>query len=116
MSTITKLPEFVAEPINDDLPGWSKVEGDPTMSTWIEYTASDESMIAGWWRATPGIYHATYSGWEFIHVIEGEAVITPEGGDPVSIGPGDALVLEANFVGTWEIKKTILKHFTIKLK
>lgn len=116
MTTITKLPIRSVEPITEDLPGWKKIEGTPSMSTWIEYTAPDESMIAGWWAANPGTYHATYSGWEFIHVIEGEAVITPEGGEPVTILPGDALVLEADFVGTWEIKKPILKHFTIKMK
>ncbi|WP_027855191.1 cupin domain-containing protein [Marinobacterium litorale] len=116
MSSITKLPVRSVEPITDDLPGWSKVEGSPSMSTWIEYTASDESMIAGWWTATPGIYHATYASWEFIHLIEGKAVITPEGGEPVEVNAGDAFVMEADFVGTWQIIEPILKHFTIRLK
>ncbi|SEG56517.1 cupin domain-containing protein [Marinobacterium lutimaris] len=116
MSSITKLPVRSVEPITDDLPGWVKQEGSPSMSTWIEYTAPDESMIAGWWTATPGTYHATYASWEFIHLIEGKAIITPEGGESVEVGPGDAFVIEADFVGTWEIIEPILKHFTIRMK
>ncbi|MDO6461603.1 cupin domain-containing protein [Granulosicoccaceae sp. 1_MG-2023] len=116
MSTIKKLPIRSVSPITDDLAGWEKREGEPTMSTWIEYTSADESMIAGWWSATPGTYHATYSGWEFIHVIEGKAIITPDGGEPVEVNPGDALVLEADFSGTWKIIEPILKHFTIRTK
>ena len=40
-------------------------------------------MISGWWEATPGTWHAKYESWEFIHLIEGAAIITPDGGEPV---------------------------------
>ncbi|MBR9885428.1 MAG: DUF861 domain-containing protein [Oceanospirillales bacterium] len=116
MSTIKKLPPRSVTPLTDDLPGWTKVEGNPSMTTWIEYSAKDESMIAGWWTATPGTYHAKYASWEFVHLIEGSAIITPDGGEPVEVGPGDAFVIEADFVGTWQITAPILKHFTIRLK
>ncbi|GGB85350.1 hypothetical protein GCM10011352_08970 [Marinobacterium zhoushanense] len=116
MSSITKLPPRKVQPITDDLPGWTKVEGDPSMTTWVEYTAKDESMIAGWWTATPGTYHAKYASWEFVHMIEGKVVITAKGEDAVEVGPGDAFVIEAGFDGTWEIKEPVLKHFTIRLK
>lgn len=116
MKSITKIPAPSVEPITADLPGWTKVEGAPSMTTWIEYTSADETMIAGWWEATPGTYRASYSGWEFIHLIEGKVVITPDGGEPVSAGPGDAVVLEKGFEGTWQIEEKVRKHFTIKLK
>ena len=103
-------------PIETDLDGWKKVEGNPTMKTWIEYTSDDESMISGWWEATPGTYHASYESWEFVHLIEGQITITPDGGSPNQVGPGDAFVVEKGFKGTWKIEQKALKHFAIKLK
>ena len=113
---VSKFGVCAATPIETDLDGWKKIEGHPTMKTWIEYTSDDGSMISGWWAATPGTYHATYAALELVHMIEGQITITPEGGEPVTIGPGDAFVVEKNFVGTWKIEKEVFKHFSIKLK
>ncbi|MFS4580529.1 cupin domain-containing protein [Phaeobacter sp. C3_T13_0] len=86
------------------------------MNTWIEYTSGDGGIISGWWDATPDTYHATYAALEFVHMIEGRIVITPEGSSPVEVGSGDAFVIEADFNGVREIKEKVLKHFAIKPK
>jgi uncharacterized protein len=114
--TVTKLGVKAATPIESDLDGWEKISGNPTMKTWVEYKADDGSSISGWWAATPGTYHATYSAPEFVHMIEGEIIITPDGSEPVTVKGGDAFVVEKNFRGTWKIEKEVFKHFTIKLK
>lgn len=116
MNLVTKIIDKTIEPITDDLGGWEKVDGNPAMTTWIEYTSPDESMITGCWSATPGTYRATYASWEFIHLIEGEVIITQDGQVPVTLNPGDAFIIEAGFTGTWEIIKPVFKHFAIKLK
>ncbi|MFQ3345918.1 MAG: putative cupin superfamily protein [Porticoccaceae bacterium] len=103
------------EVICEDLDGWKVIEGRPTMKTWILHTSNDGSMISGIWTATPGTYHATYSEYEFVHLIEGRIIITPEGEEPLDVGPGDAFVVEAGFKGTWQIKEAVVKHFDIKL-
>jgi uncharacterized cupin superfamily protein len=113
--SFTKIPNKSVEPITDDLDGWVKTDGNPTMTTWIEYTSEDGKVIAGWWEATPGTYHTTYDAWEFVHIIEGRIIITPDGGEANEVGPGDAFVVENGFVGTWEIKEKVLKHFSINL-
>lgn len=116
MDTIVKLDNKAAiEPITTDLDGWTVVEGTPTMKTWVLHTSKDGSMISGYWEATPGAYHAVYTEYEFVHVIEGRMTITPDGGAPVHLGPGDAFVVEADFKGLWKIEETIRKHFDIKL-
>ena len=71
----SKIGNKTVTPIETDLDGWKKVEGHPTMKTWIEYTSDDKSMISGWWEATPGTYHASYESWEFVHLIEGQITI-----------------------------------------
>jgi uncharacterized cupin superfamily protein len=115
-ASFSKIGNKTVTPIDADLDGWKKVEGHPTMKTWIEYTSDDESMISGWWEATPGTYHVSYDSWEFAHLIEGQITITPDGGSPQQVGPGDAFVVEKGFKGTWKIQQKVLKHFAIKLK
>lgn len=115
MSNCVKLQTRSVTPIEADLDGWEKIAGSPSMTTWIEYTSPDESTITGCWEATPGTYYATYSAWEFVHLIEGSIIITADGGEPQTFGPGDAFMIEKDFRGTWEIKEKVFKHFVIKL-
>jgi uncharacterized cupin superfamily protein len=114
---INKLQDISnVTPITDDLEGWVVTEGAPTMKTWILYTSHDESMISGYWEATPGSYHATYTDYEFVHIIAGKLIITADGESPVELGAGEAFVVEPGFKGTWQIIEPIRKHFDIKLK
>jgi uncharacterized cupin superfamily protein len=98
-----------------DLPGWIVVEGSPTMQTAVQHTTADGKVMSGTWRATPGTYHATYTDYEFVHMIAGRIIITPDGGEPVEVGPGDAFVVEADFKGTWKIVEPVTKHFVVKV-
>ena len=117
MKSIVKLGNKNSmAPVTDDLEGWKVVSGTPSMKTWVLHTSEDGSMISGYWEATPGTYHATYTEYEFVHIMEGRMTITPDGGEAVKLGPGDACVVEAGFKGLWQIDETIRKHFAIKLK
>jgi hypothetical protein len=115
--TIVKLPPLASvTPVETDLDGWVVTEGAPRMTTWVLHTAADGSMMAGYWEATPGSYHATYTAYEFVHLIEGRITITPDGGTPVTVTAGDAFVVEKDFKGTWKIEETVRKHFDFRLK
>ena len=111
-----RFPATDVQPSTAILDGWRVIEGQPSMKTWVQHTSADGHMISGTWEATPGSYHATYAAYEFVHIMEGEITITPDGGVPVHVGPGDAFVIEANFKGTWKIEKAVRKHFCIPLK
>tara|TARA_B100000902_G_C26487204_1_gene517578 strand:- start:152 stop:499 length:348 start_codon:yes stop_codon:yes gene_type:complete len=96
----------------NDLDGWIPVAGKPTMKTQILHTNREKNMISGIWEATPGTYHATYSSYEFVHMIKGKIIITPDDGSPAKIvKAGDSFIVESNFKGTWEIISPVLKHF-----
>lgn len=114
--TVFRFPEPGPEPITTDLEGWTKIEGDPTMRYWVQHASLDGGMISGTWEATTGTWHASYQFYEFVHLIEGRITITPDGGDPVTLTPGDAFVVEPTFKGTWTIEEPVRKHFAIKLK
>ncbi|GAA2825382.1 hypothetical protein EDC40_11115 [Aminobacter aminovorans] len=98
---------------SSDLPGWVVVEGKPTMKTAVQHTTRDGKVLSGTWQATPGTYHASYTDYEFVHMISGRIIITPDGGEPVEVGPGDAFVVEADFKGTWKIIEPVTKHFVV---
>lgn len=115
MQTITKLPALSSvTPSDATLDGWVVTAGTPTMKTWVLHNAADGTMMAGYWEATPGTYHATYTAYEFVHMIAGRITITPDGGSPVEVGAGDAFVVEKDFKGTWEIHETVRKHFDFR--
>lgn len=114
--TIFRFPEPGAEPVTTDLDGWVKTEGAPSMRYWVQHASADGGMISGVWEATTGAWHATYQFYEFVHLIEGRITITPDGGAPVTLTPGDAFVVEPTFKGTWTIEEPVKKHFAIKLK
>jgi uncharacterized cupin superfamily protein len=114
--TVFRLPAPGPDPMLTDLDGWTKVAGDPSMKTWVQHTSQDGNVISGTWAATPGTWHARYKFYEFVHLIEGRITITPDGGAPVTLGPGDAFAVEAGFEGTWTIEEPVRKHFCIRLK
>ena len=116
MNSFVKLPDInTVTPITDNLDAWTIQDGKPEMRTWILNTSNDGSMISGYWEATPGTYYAVYSEYEFLHVLEGKVIITPDGCDGVILVAGDTFEVEADFKGPWETIQTVLKYFDIKL-
>jgi uncharacterized protein len=113
---VFRFPAPGPEPLLTDLEGWTKVEGNPTMKTWVQHSSIDGSVISGTWEATLGTWHARYTFYEFVHLIEGQITITPEGKDAVTLRAGDAFVVEPGFSGTWAIEAPVKKHFCIKLR
>ena len=116
MAAIARLGAPSGEPNAADLDGWVKVEGSPSMRTWVQHATADGTAISGTWEATVGAWHATFAFYEFAHIIEGRLTITEDGGEPVSFGPGDALAVEAGFRGVWRIEEPVHKHLAIRLK
>ena len=99
-------------PDTDDLEGWIVVEGKPSMRTQILHTNKEKTMISGIWEATEGTYHATYSAYEFVHIITGKIIITPDDGtSAITVKAGDSFVVESDFKGTWKIVEKVIKHF-----
>lgn len=112
MQSITRLPPTDGiDPAIGDLDGWVVTEGTPSMQTWVLHTATDGAMVSGIWECTVGSYHATYTAYEYVVLIAGRIVITPDGGTPVTVKAGDAFVVEKDFKGTWKIEENVRKHF-----
>lgn len=117
MQSITKLPSTEGiDPSTADLDGWVVTEGSPRMKTWVLHSSKDGEMVSGIWECTRGSYHATYTAYEYVVLIKGRIVITPDGGTPVTVQAGDAFVVEKDFKGTWKIEQDVRKHFDFVAK
>lgn len=117
MQTVIKLPPTEGfEPSTADLDGWVVTEGSPKMKTWVLHTSAAGDMASGIWECTVGSYHATYTAYEYVVLIEGRITITPDDGTPVTVKAGDAFVVEPTFKGTWKIEENVRKHFDFRLK
>ena len=117
MQTVVKLASTHGlEPSTADLDGWVVTEGTPSMKTWALHTSAAGDMVSGIWECTVGSYHATYTAYEYVVLIEGRITITPDGGEPVTVKAGDAFVVEPTFKGIWKIEENVRKHFDFRIK
>ena len=45
------------------------------------------------------------------YILEGEIVVTPDGGEPVTIVPGDYVIFPDGLTSVWTVTKTLKKHY-----
>jgi hypothetical protein len=103
------------DPVTTDLDGWTPIEGQPSMKTWLEHIPADGKFLTGYWEATPGTYKVTYNADEMVHMFEGKATLTDANGNSVTYQGGDSFMVEAGFSGTWKTEETVRKIFAIRL-
>ncbi|MEI2781005.1 MAG: cupin domain-containing protein [Candidatus Competibacter sp.] len=53
-----------------------------------------------------------YDAEETCYVLEGRVTVTPEGGQPVEIGPGDLATFPKGMRCTWRVDAPIRKHYS----
>jgi len=98
------------------IPGWSVEAGNPEMESYFQFQSDDNRVICGTWTSTVGKYRTLYEHptmHEFVHLIEGRIIITPDNGKPVTLNPGDAYVIEPGFAGVWDVVEPVRKHFVL---
>lgn len=89
------------------------ITGDPEHRTWLTDEAT--GLWCGVWQSTPGAWRVVYDEWEYFRLTEGFSILTPDGGAPIQLQPGDAHVIRPGFTGTWEVVETTTKDFVIRL-
>jgi uncharacterized cupin superfamily protein len=84
----------------------------------IEHEPSDERLdqlgVRGWpiWTKEASTFPWTYDSSETCYLLEGEVLVTPEGGEPVRVARGDLVTFPAGMSCTWEVRRPIRKHYT----
>ena len=52
-----------------------------------------------------------YDETETCYLLEGDVVVTPDGGEPVRFGKGDLVTFPAGMSCTWQIREAVRKHY-----
>jgi uncharacterized cupin superfamily protein len=73
----------------------------------------DGDQEVGVWQCTPGPSYWKLETHEFVQIVAGRMTVTPDGGAPTEIGPGDVAVFPRGWAGTWQIHETIRKVYVI---
>lgn len=100
-----------------DLDDWGpcpEATGPQTMDTRGIYLWKDgKGAESGIWECTAGPSRWVLETNEFVHVLSGSMTITPDGGEPEFVGPGDTIFIPRGWSGNWELHETLRKLYVI---
>jgi uncharacterized cupin superfamily protein len=65
----------------------------------------------GTWSKEVSVFPWTYDSGEICYFLEGEVVVTPQGGEPVVMGKGDLVSFPAGLSCVWDIRRDVRKHY-----
>jgi hypothetical protein len=88
-----------------------------TKSIQIERQPSQEKLnqlgVFNWsiWTKEVSEFPWTYDEAETCYFLEGDVVVTPEGGEPVQMGTGDLVIFPSGMSCTWKIRSDVKKHY-----
>lgn len=92
------------------------LEGSPEFQSW---PIIEGPIEAGVWSATPGHHRVVRDDdlIESFYILEGEIDVFEDGSEtPRRFGPGDLVVMEPGFTGSWKTLNTVKKiYFTTRL-
>jgi uncharacterized cupin superfamily protein len=77
-------------------------------------TARLETLgVSKWptWSKEVSVFPWVFHEQEIAYILEGECVITPEGGEAVRFGKGDLVTFPAGMKANWEVKQPLHKHY-----
>ncbi|MNF39516.1 hypothetical protein D3C81_1706380 [compost metagenome] len=72
-----------------------------------------QGASVGIWECTPGRFRRQVAQAEYSYFICGGGSFTPDGGESIEFGAGDAIYFAADTQGTWDIRQTVRKTYLI---
>lgn len=63
------------------------------------------------WTHEAATFPWTYDAEECCYFLEGDVTVTPERGEPVTVGTGDLVTFPKGMRCTWEIRAAVKKHY-----
>jgi len=86
----------------------------------VEHHPSEDQLnllgVSKWstWSKEVSTFPWVFHEQEIAYILEGECVITPFGGLPVTFGKGDLVTFSEGMKATWEVKKPLHKHYKLE--
>jgi uncharacterized cupin superfamily protein len=107
---IVKYPVVDAPVQPAPIPAEDIISGNPESTMAVLWQSEDNTLYNGVWHCTPGVFMLTHPG-ETICLVQGSATITPEGGEPVTVRPGEVVFIPEGTRARWEVHETVRKAF-----
>ena len=102
-----ELPEMPIEP------AWI-LEGTPQARGTVLVQSVDKLVSSGMWSCTAGRFLWEFTWDEFVHILEGEAIITEDGGTTHHLQSGDIAHFPIGLKTQWQVPAFVKKVFTIR--
>jgi uncharacterized cupin superfamily protein len=115
ISELTQIKEETRKIETDGSP--ESKEGEQNENLEIERGASAENLesqgVMSWpiWEKEVSEFPWAYDDRETCYLLEGDVIVTPEGGEPVRFGKGDFVTFPAGMRCRWKILKGVRKHY-----
>ena len=83
----------------------------------VEHEPSEDRLnklgVPSWpiWTKEVSEFPWEYDAQETCYLLEGDVVVTPEGGEPVEIKKGDLVTFPKDMKCRWNIRKDVKKHY-----
>ncbi|MFC1497701.1 cupin domain-containing protein [Verrucomicrobiota bacterium] len=83
----------------------------------VEHNPGEERLggigVKEWpiWTKETSEFPWEYDNQETCYFLEGDVMVTPEGGAPVEMGKGDLVTFPQGMKCKWEIRKDVKKHY-----
>jgi len=73
----------------------------------------DDLGVRSWptWSAGVSTFPWTYDEPETCYFLEGDVVVTPDGGESVRVGKGQLVTFPAGISCTWDVRSPVKKHY-----
>jgi uncharacterized cupin superfamily protein len=92
------------------IPAEQVLEGDPQASGLLLWKSDDSTLANGIWECTPGLFTWVHAD-ETLCLVDGKVTVTPEGGEPLEIRPGDVVFFPEGMKTEWRVEETVRKAF-----
>jgi uncharacterized cupin superfamily protein len=86
-----------------------KVEHNPDNERLAELGVYDWPI----WTKEVSEFPWSYDLSETCYFVEGDVVVTPTGGDPVTMGKGDLVTFPSGMDCTWKVRQAVRKHYQL---
>lgn len=88
--------------------------GEIKVNRQVDSSELDELGVLSWpiWQKEVSEFAWHYDDSETCFFLEGQVTVTPNGGDPVSMGKGDLVTFPAGMSCTWRIDQAVKKHYS----
>jgi uncharacterized cupin superfamily protein len=113
MPMITKFRIDNVLPTPYDVNPQTVLDGDPQHAAEVLWRSADGTMLAGYWRSTPGTFTVSSAGNESTLVTKGRIEVTAADGTTEKYAVGDVMTFELGTTSTFTVLEDYEDYYVV---